>query len=75
MIVGKLGGNAYQLGISRLVIAAGTAADFDALRPFDFDRRNGEEQGAGEITGRAKAGFGDGFFGDQIGQRFGQGRR
>ncbi len=39
-----------QIGIFDLVIGAGSFGKLVALRPLDFERREGEEKGAGEIA-------------------------
>ena len=51
-----------------------TRADFNALRPFNLDRRHGEKEGTGDVSLCADAGFGNGFFGGEIGEGFAQAR-
>ena len=60
-----------QLRIGKIVRADG-AAELEALRPFDFDRRHRQEQRAGKIALGAEAGLGESLLGGKVRDALGQ---
>ena len=63
----RLAGHSGQLRIAGVVLQARVIGHGDAVMPFDFERRRGEEQRTRKACLAADAGLGDGFFAGEDG--------
>ena len=61
------GARAQEIVVADRVVGAGGGGKRLAMRPLDLDRRDGEEQRAGEVALAADAGLGDRLLGDHRG--------
>ena len=74
MISRKPGAHAKHIRVGDLVIGAGLSPELEPLWPFHFNRRHGEEEGAGELAGLAQPRLRNGFFSGEFGKGFSQRR-
>ena len=67
----KLRAGAAEIAVGDGVVRAAFGADFEPLRPFQFDRADGEEEGAREIADARDVRLLESFFGRDLGKALG----